>query len=496
MRSRDERFDGWFFVGVLTTGIYCRPSCPAAPPRPRNMRFFPSAAAAQRAGFRACKRCRPDASPGSPEWNARADLAARAMRLIADGVVDAAGVAGLAARLGYSPRQVERALLAEVGAGPLALARAQRAQAARLLIETTALPMGDVAFAAGFPSIRAFNETVRAVFASTPGQLRARAARPAGGAGAGSARGAAAVRPRAVIALRLPHRAPLFPGSLFGHLAATAVPGVEEWRDGAYRRTLRLPHGTGVVALRPGPGHVACQLALDDLRDLQAAISRCRRLLDLDADPVAVCAQLAADPVLAPLVTRAPGRRIPRATDPAELAVRAVIGQQISVAAARALAGRLARCLGEPAADPAGGLTRLFPSVAAIAAGAGGGECAGALALPSARRRAVAALAGALARGEIDLSPGADWHRARAGLAALPGLGPRTAELIAMRGLGDPDAFIPGDPGVRRAAAALGLPGSPAALSRRAARWRPWRAYAVQYLWAACGHAAGEMPAA
>lgn len=241
VQSKDARFDGWFYTAVLTTRIYCRPSCPVVPPKPENMRFYPSAAAAQQAGFRACKRCRPDASPGSPEWNERADLVARAMRLIADGTVDREGVPGLAARLGYSTRQIERQLLAELGAGPLALARAQRAQTARLLVETTALPMADVAFAAGFASIRTFNETVREVFAFSPTELRQRA-RPG---------------PRAAVpgslALRLPFRRPLNPDNLFGHLAATAVPGVEEWRDGAYRRTLSLPYGHGIVALSPAP---------------------------------------------------------------------------------------------------------------------------------------------------------------------------------------------------------------------------------------------------
>ena len=330
VQSKDARFDGWFYTAVVTTGIYCRPSCPVVPPKPENMRFYPSAAAAQQAGFRACKRCRPDATPGSPLWNERADLVARAMRLIADGVIDAGGVPGLAARLGYSVRQVERQLLAELGAGPLALARAQRAQTARLLIETSALPMADVAFAAGFASIRAFNDTVREVFALSPTELRRRAGRGQPAAAPG------------VLSLRLPFRLPLCPDNLFGHLAATAVPGVEEWRDGAYRRTLRLPHGRGIVALRPGPEHIGCQLALTDLRDLAIAISRCRRLLDLDADPVAVADLLSGDPQLAPLVAKAPGRRVPRTVDAAEFAIRAVLGQQVSTAAARTHAGRLA----------------------------------------------------------------------------------------------------------------------------------------------------------
>jgi AraC family transcriptional regulator of adaptative response / DNA-3-methyladenine glycosylase II len=489
VQSKDARFDGWFFTAVLTTGIYCRPSCPAVPPKPENMRFFPGAAAAQQAGFRACKRCRPDASPGSPQWNERADLVARAMRFIADGIVDREGVAGLAAKLGYSVRQVERQLLAELGAGPLALARAQRAQTARLLIETTALPMGDVAFAAGFPSIRTFNDTVLDVFAMPPTELRRRAGRAAGPGRAAQA-GSGTL---ATLSLRLPFRAPMWQDNLFGHLVATAIPGIEEWRDGAYRRTLRLPHGPGIAALTPGPEFIACQLALTDLRDLAMAISRCRRLLDLDADPVAVCDLLRADEVLGPLVDKAPGRRIPRTVDAAELAVRAVLGQQVSTAAAQTHGARLARRFGEQVDDPAGGLTRLFPDMTVLA---GLGEDEPSLAMPASRRRTLIALAGAIAGGEVDLGPGADWQRARSELAGVPGLGPWSVEIVAMRGLGDPDAFPAADLGVRQAAAGLGLPASPAALTGRAAPWRPWRGYAVQYLWATSEHAINQMPAA
>jgi AraC family transcriptional regulator, regulatory protein of adaptative response / DNA-3-methyladenine glycosylase II len=475
VQSKDARFDGWFYTAVVTTGIYCRPSCPVVPPKPENMQFFASAAAAQQAGFRACKRCRPDASPGSPEWDVRADVVARAMRLIADGVMDAGGVPALASRLGYSVRQVERQLLAELGAGPLALARAQRAQTARLLIETTTLPMGDVAFAAGFASIRTFNDTVREVFALSPSQLRERASRALVAAGR--------------LSLRLPFRAPLQPDNLFGHLVATAVPGVEEWRDGAYRRTLRLPHGHGIVALRPEPDHVDCQLSLTDLRDLASAISRCRRLLDLDADPVAVAELFSADEYLAPLVSKAPGRRVPRTVDPAEFALRAVLGQQVSTAAARTHAGRLAAEHGDPVDDPAGGLSRLFPEAAALAA-----ADPATLAMPRSRRESFTALAAALAADRIDLSVGGDWHEARLGLSGLPGVGPWTVETIAMRALGDPDAFPASDLGVRAAARAGGLPDTPAALTARAATWRPWRSYAVQYLWATGGHEINRLP--
>lgn len=478
VRSKDARFDGWFFTAVLTTRIYCRPSCPVVPPKPENMTFLPSAAACQQAGFRACKRCRPDTSPGSPEWNQRADLTARAMRLIADGVVDREGVPGLAARLGYSTRQVERQLLAELGAGPLALARAQRAQTARLLIETTPLPMAEVAFAAGFSSIRAFNDTVREVYALSPSELRTRAPKHP----------LAATTPGA-LSLRLPFRTPLNPDNLFGHLAATAVPGVEEWRDGAYRRTLRLPYGHGVVALTPGPDHIACRLTLSDLRDLTVAISRCRRLLDLDADPAAIDDQLRADPLLAPLVDKAPGRRVPRTVDEAEFAVRAVLGQQVSTAAARTHAARLVTAHGDTVDDPEGGLTHLFPSAAALAA-----VDPGTLAMPRTRRTTFTTLVTHLADGSLNLGVECDWAETRARLLDLPGFGPWTADVIAMRALGDPDAFLPTDLGIRRAAGELGLPSTPAALTARAAAWRPWRAYAVQYLWATDSHPINFLP--
>ncbi|MFE9437262.1 AlkA N-terminal domain-containing protein [Streptomyces sp. NPDC006640] len=483
VQSKDARFDGWFFTAVTTTRIYCRPSCPVVPPKPQNMTFFPSAAACQQAGFRACKRCRPDTSPGSPEWNHRADLVARAMRLIGDGIVDREGVPGLATRLGYSTRQIERQLLAELGAGPLSLARAQRAQTARLLIETTPLPMAEIAFAAGFSSIRTFNDTVREVFALSPTELRARLPRK-GAAAAG------VTHTPGVLNLRLPFRAPLHPDNLFGHLAATAVPGVEEWRDGAYRRTLRLPYGHGIVGLTPTPDHIACRLSLSDLRDLPVAISRCRRLLDLDADPVAVDDQLRADPLLAPLVDKAPGRRVPRTVDEAEFAVRAVLGQQVSTAAARTHAARLVVAHGTPVDDPEGGLTHLFPTPAALAA-----LDPASLAMPRTRRATFTTLVAELAEGRLHLGMESDWAEARARLLELPGFGPWTVDVIAMRALGDPDAFLPTDLGIRYAAKELGLPSTPAALTARAAAWRPWRAYAVQYLWATASHPINFLPA-
>ncbi len=469
VRSKDGRFDGWFVTGVTSTGIYCRPSCPAVTPKRANVRFLPSAAAAQRAGFRACKRCRPDASPGSPEWNVRADVVGRAMRLLADGCVEREGVAGLARRLGYSERHLTRQLVAELGAGPLALARAQRAQTARLLIETTTLPFTDVAFAAGFPSIRQFNETVREVFATTPTALR-RGARRNGHGGGG-----------ATIALRLRYRPPLDAAGLLGFLGMRAVPGVEAWDGRAYRRVLTLPHGLGVAELAPAADgdHVDCALRLADLRDLAAAVQRCRRLLDLDADPLAVADALGADPLLGPLVERAPGRRVPGAVDGAELAVRAVLGQQISVAGARTLAGRLTAALGAPLPEPDAALTHAFPSAQALAA-----ADPTTLPLPRARAHALVTLCGALADESLALDPGADRDAARERLLSLPGIGPWTAEYVAMRALGDPDAFPATDLGVRRALDRLGVAGDPHAATARAERWRPWRAYAVQHLWA------------
>jgi len=475
VQSRDPRFDGWFVTAVTSTGIYCRPSCPARTPLRHNVRFLPTAAAAQRAGFRACKRCRPDATPGSPEWDVRADVVGRAMRLIADGTIDRTGVPGLARELGYSVRQLERILLAEVGAGPVALARAQRAQAARVLIETTSLPMADVAFGAGFASIRQFNDTVRAVFGVAPTALRI--GRAAGRAPAGSP---------GEVTVRLPFRLPLTPGNLFGHLAATAVPGVEEVVGTTYRRTLRLAHGPAVVALTPTPHHIACQVVLADVADLTTAVARCRRLLDLDADPAAVDGVLSSDPVLAPLVAKAPGRRVPRTVDGPEFAVRAVLGQQVSTAAARTTTGVLVAEHGEPIDDFRGGLTHLFPSPDQLVGAAP--------ALPGSRSRTLVVLVEELRSGRLDLGPGCDRAEARRILAGLPGIGPWTAEMVAMRALGDPDAFCDGDLGVRRAAAELGLGSTPSRLRERSERWRPWRAYAIQHLWATSDHPINEWP--
>lgn len=471
--SKDARFDGVFFIAVTSTGIYCRPSCPAMTPKREHMRFYKTPAAAQQAGFRACKRCRPDASPGSPEWNIRADMTARAMRLIADGIVDREGIDGLARSLGYEQRQVRRVLTAELGASPLALARAQRAQTARVLVETTKLPMGDIAFTAGFASIRQFNATILEVFDTPPSRLRERAARHA------------PATPPGAVCLRLPFRPPIDLPRLFGFLAARAVPGVEEVTASTYRRTISLPNGRGILSLRnvDQARWVECELELDDLRDVTAAVQRCRRLLDLDADPDAVSGFLVSDEVIGPLARACPGRRSPGHVDGDELAMRAVLGQQVSVAAARRLGARLTAEYGKPLARPSGTLTHCFPDAATVAA-----ADPAALPMPAARARALVTLAAALSSGEVALHPGADRDEAAARLLALPGIGPWTVAYIRMRALSDPDAFPATDVGVLRALAALGA-GAGIAVAER---WRPWRSYAVHHLWATLEPAARE----
>ncbi len=468
--SRDARFDGLFIVGVRTTGVYCRPSCPSpVMPKRRNVTFYRAAAAAQVAGLRACKRCRPDAVPGSPEWDTRADLVGRAMRLIADGMVDRAGVAGLARTLAVSERHLHRLLVEDVGAPPLALARSQRAQTALVLIETTPLPFGEIAFAAGFASIRQFNETIRQIFGSSPSQLRRR-------------RRHGQVGDPGRLTLRLAVRQPYDRDGVIDWIAARAIRGIEEVTDRVYRRTLRLPGGIGVVSLQPENDHVRATFRLGGVADLATAAHRCRRLLDLDADPRTYGSALAADATLAPLVAGNPGLRAPGAVDGAESAIRAVLGQQITLGAARTSAARLVASLGMPLDEPDGALTHAFPSSAAVASAGLEG-----LGLPPARREALRELARRLTTGELALNSGSDRAEVRRQLLSIPGVGPWTAAYISLRALGDPDAFPATDLGLRRAAARLGLPETASGLLRRAEGWRPWRTYAAHYLWATHG---------
>ncbi|HET7735380.1 MAG TPA: AlkA N-terminal domain-containing protein [Nocardioidaceae bacterium] len=464
VKSRDRRFDGVFYIAVRTTGIYCRPSCPAQTPHLKNVTFHRTAAAAQAAGYRACKRCLPDATPGSPEWDLSADVAGRAMRLISDGVVERDGVEGLAARIGYSSRHLTRLLTTEVGAGPLALARAKRAQTARTLIETSTMSFADVAFASGFASVRQFNDTIREVYAASPTDLRGRSR--------------VSRSSPSKLELRLAVRAPFNAQELLEFLRLRVVQGVEVAGPDWYARSLRLPHGHGVVRLdfgslsgRDGSTEfVGCTLQLADLRALGSAVERCRRLIDADCDPVAVDEELGADPVLAPLVRRRPGLRVPGHVDGDELAVRAVLGQQVTVKAARTAAGILTARHGDEVATGVEGVTHLFPTAVALA-----GVDPEELPMPRARGRALTQLCQALADGELALDRSADRAEVRTALLAQPGIGPWTAGYVAMRALGDPDVFLPTDVGVRHALERIGEVDPES--------WRPWRSYALLHLW-------------
>ncbi|ABL82803.1 MULTISPECIES: AlkA N-terminal domain-containing protein [unclassified Nocardioides] len=468
VKSRDRRFDGVFYTAVRTTGIYCRPSCPARTPAYQNVTFHPSAASAQAAGFRACKRCLPDATPGSPDWDVAATAAGRAMRLIADGVVDREGVDGLARRVGYTPRHLTRILTAELGAGPLALARAKRAQTARVLIETTELTYADAAFASGFSSVRQFNDTIREVYDASPTDLRGR-------------RGGRAAT--GTVTMRLAVRTPYHGSALLGFLATRAVPGVEAAGADWYARTLALPHGTGTVRLQVPDvvqsgltAFATATFVLDDLRDTAAATERVRRLLDADCDPVAVADAFTGDPVIGPLVRARPGLRVPGHVDGHEIAVRAVLGQQVSVARARTLAARLVAQHGRPVTRPDGTLTHLFPDPDVLA-----GLAPEELPMPRSRGRALIALCHAVASGDIALDRGPDRGDVRRALLAIPGIGPWTADYIALRALGDPDVFLPTDVGIRNALTGLGR--DPSTAADLARRWSPWRSYAQVYLW-------------
>jgi AraC family transcriptional regulator of adaptative response / DNA-3-methyladenine glycosylase II len=495
--ARDTRFDGQFFTAVRTTGIYCRPSCPARTPKAGNVTFYETSAAAHDAGYRACKRCLPEAVPGTPAWNVRSDIAGRAMRLINDGVINRDGVEGLASRLGYSSRQLNRILSHELGAGPLSLARASRAQTARTLLVSTSMKAADIAFASGFSSVRQFNETITEVFAMTPSALRATARHQQA-----TARTAVA---STALTLNLPYREPFDPG-VFAFLAVRAIPGIEEGSSTSYARTLRLAHGDSRFRVDYDAGSPGRPLRLTigavDLRDLASLLSRVRRLLDLDADPVAIDTSLAADPRLAASVAAAPGMRMPGAVDPQELLIRAMIGQQITVAAARTALVQLSAC-GSESLVPADGLHRLFPTAADIA-DTGFQLLRG----PQRRIDSVRAAAAAMAAGDLDFGYGDDLAGLQAKLLPLAGVGPWTVGYVAMRVIGAPDVFLANDAAVRNgirslaqasddnaggvAAAADGLPAdpiSPDSLSPDFREVSPWRSYATMHLWRAAAAA-------
>ena len=456
LKSRDARFDGVFIVGVRTTGIYCRPSCPTPiQPLRKNVDFFLTAAAAQRSGLRACKRCRPDASPGSPEWDTRNDLVGRAMRLLNQGYLDNHSVNDLAGALHVTERHLRRIMIESVGAPPVAIARAQRAQTARTLIETTGLKFSDIAFAAGFSSLRQFNDTVRSVFDATPTQLRKTRNHGLGESG--------------LLSIRLPFRSP-FPSDYFIQWsAARTVHGVAEVKGATLRTALRLGRGQGRAELQIEDSWVQCTLDLDHVSDLALAVAQCRSLLDLDADPTHIDEHLATIDSIAPLVRELPGLRSPGSADGFATVVFAILGQQRSVAAARTLASRIAeRCSGpsdqlQPFPLPAQIAELDFDGIGLTGRGVE-------------TLRSVAALY----EGRSDeLARGADREGIRNELLEVKGIGPWTANYVAMRVLGDPDIFLSGDLIADRSAQALGL--TPELIEVA----RPWRSYLTHRLWAA-----------
>ena len=471
LSSRDSRFDGQFIAGVHSTGIYCRPSCPAMTPHARNVSFYRTAAAAHEAGLRACKRCQPDAVPGSPDWNLRDDLASRAMRLISDGVVEREGVPGLANHLGYTTRHLTRVLVAELGAGPLALARAHWAQTARTLLVGTDLPIADVAFAAGFSSIRQFNDTVQTVYAMTPSEIRAKWLKSA--VHQDSTRPGSTSTDATTINLRLPARAPFDGAGLLRFFADHAVSGLETATALRFERPVRLPHAIGQVSIEldsPGTG-IRCTARLGSVADVSTLVARVRRAFDLDADSFAIDESLSSDATLAPLVAAVPGIRLAGSLDAEETLFRTLIGQQISVAAARTVLGRLTAELGTDG---------LFPTATQLAEH--GREV---LRGPASRVNTIVGVAEALASGDLMLDVSTPVEEFEANLLRHSGVGPWTAGYLAMRVLGNPDVLLVSDLVILHSAAALGLPGTAKGLSVHGERWAPWRSYAALHLWRA-----------
>ncbi len=466
--ARDARFDGRFFIGVVTTGIYCRPVCPARPAKAANVRFFASAAAAAEAGFRPCLRCRPESSPGTPAWLGTAATVSRALRLIGDGALDDGTVEALAARLGVGPRHLTRLFHRHLGAPPRAVAQTRRLLFAKTLIDDTDLPLAQVALSSGFGSIRRFNAVLRQTYGCAPGALRRASRRRAPG-------------PRGEFVLRLPFRPPFDWAGVIAYLGPRAIPGIEAVDHGRYRRTIALDGHAGRIEVRPVSGETELELRVDvpDPRTLFRIVERVRRLFDLGADPREIVAHLGRDRGLAPLLDSRPGLRLPGAWDGFELAVRAILGQQVTVKGASTLAGRLARAFGAPMPGAgADGPAVLFPTPRALAA-ADPAE----IGLPGKRAAAIRALAAAVSRGEVVFDAGRGPAALERALTRLPGIGGWTAQYVAMRALNEPDAFPATDLGLLRAAERHGLAASPSELVARAEAWRPWRAYAAMALW-------------
>ena len=463
LTSRDRRFDGRVFFGVKSTGIYCRPICPAKTPLAKNVEFFPTAAAAEQSGYRACMRCRPETSPGTPAWSGSLASVSRALRRISAGAIQEKGVTGLAEELGMSERHLSRLFAEHLGAPPHAIDLVRRLDLARQMVDNSDLSITEIAIATGFDSIRRFNDAFLKRFARSPSALR-KAQTVEGSEG--------------MLTWRLAYRPPFAGDSLFSFLAKRALTGVEAGDAKTYRRTVRLKGGPTILVIRHLPERHAVEVSVPSghLVDLLDVSRRVRCLLDLDADPMAIVAQWKGDPILAAELKRAPGLRVPGCWDGFELAVRAIVGQQVSVEGARTVTSRLVERFGEPVSIPAWPeLNKLFPTPAAFASAGGTGW-----GMPEARAQTIRTLAAAVARGEISLEPDADPIRVREQLVALPGIGPWTAEYVAMRALRDPDAFPFSDLVVKREVKALGA-------KVDLESWRPWRAYAVIYLWNRAG---------
>jgi AraC family transcriptional regulator of adaptative response / DNA-3-methyladenine glycosylase II len=463
LRARDARFDGRFFTCVRSTGIYCRPTCPAGPPKPENMVFLPSAAAAQQAGFRPCLRCRPETAPQLGAWPGSSATVRRALALIAEGTTDAGDLAG---RLGVDEPELQRLFRQDLGASPNAVAETRRTLFAKQLITDTALPLSSVALAAGFANIAQFNTEMQALYGRPPGELRRSRIAPAGPA----------------VELRLAYQPPYDWDGIIGFLAARAIPGVEAVRDGCYARSITLDGAVGTITVRPakqGPALIAA-IRFPVLSALPLIVARIRRIFDLGANPALIAEHLATDPHLAGLVALRPGLRVPGAWDGFELAVRAILGQQITVAGATKLAGKLAGLYGTPLPEPADGLTHVFPLPGHIA----DADLALTLGMPRSRGAALRGMAQAAAADHRLFDPGRGLDEAIARLVALPGIGEWTAQYIAMRALREPDAFPAADIGLMRAMATPEGRPTAKALLARAAAWRPWRAYAALQLWA------------
>jgi AraC family transcriptional regulator of adaptative response / DNA-3-methyladenine glycosylase II len=472
--ARDARFDGRFFIGVVSTGIYCRPICPSRTARRENVRYFRSAEEAVAAGFRACLRCRPETAPGTPAWNGTSTTVSRALRLITEGVLQAENVAGVAERLGVSARHLNRLFRVHLGSSPIAVARAWRLHFAKQLISDTDLPMFRVALASGFRSVRRFNDSIRKLYGRTPSELRR--LRPV----------ALRARPDEYV-FRLPYRPPYDWESLLAFLASRAIPGVEEVVSGAYRRSFSLEGRHGILEVRHDKSVAALEARIRFCEPLSLLpiVSRLRAMFDIAADTSVIAQHFRRDLLLGRLTRRYPGLRVPGAWDGFELAVRAILGQQVSVAAASTLAGEVARKFGEKlSVSDTGGLAVVFPTAEAMA----GVRLTG---MPRARARAIRSLAQSVVSGRVTLSLSAAEEATLAGLARIRGVGEWTAQYIAMRALRQPDAFPVNDLVLLRTAG-QGRPLTATALRKRAEQWRPWRAYAALYLWRAAADLARE----